>query len=200
MKSLAVFLINKCMTDTRTIVKTTRTYRRIHRFLGSLLFVFFFLISVTGLLLGWKKHSGGLILPATEKGISTDMKGWLSYDSLNTLAQQALHKQFPDNRSPRLDRIDARPDKGVVKFVFKDHYTEIQLDCTNGNILAVNTRTSDIIEQIHDGSILDFAAGSDGQLKLGYTTISGISLLLLTFTGFFLWYNPKRIRKQKTNL
>jgi uncharacterized iron-regulated membrane protein len=186
------------MTDTRIIARTTRTYRKIHRFLGSLMFIFFFLISVTGLLLGWKKHSGGILLPKTETGVSVNMAMWLPYDSLNAIALQALRDSVPEYASSsRVERIDARPERGIVKFVFKDHYTEIQLDCTTGAVLAVNTRTSDIIEQIHDGSLLDFALGSDGQVKVGYTTLTGVSLLLLTFTGFFMWYYPGRIRKKK---
>lgn len=186
------------MKDTKEIAKSTRSHRKLHRIFGSALVAFFFIIAITGLLLGWKKHSGGLILPKTEKGTSTDLKTWLSYDSLNTLAIQALQHSFPENRSARIDRIDARPDKGIVKFVFKDHFTEIQLDGSTGKVLAVNQRTSDIIEQIHDGSILDFLFDtSDGQIKLIYTTLLGGGLLLLSFTGFWLWYNPKRIRKQK---
>jgi uncharacterized iron-regulated membrane protein len=186
------------MNKGKNIARTTRFYRKIHKWIGTFLFVFFFFISVTGLLLGWKKHSGGLILPKTERGTSADLKTWLSFDSLHTIALTALRDSFPEKRSPQLDRIDARPDKGVVKFVFKNHFTEIQLDGATGQVLAVNTRTSDIIEQIHDGSILDFAfTTSDGQIKLTYTTLTGLSLLLLTVTGFFLWYNPIRIRHTK---
>lgn len=185
------------MTDSKHLAKTTRLYRKIHRYIGSVLFIFFFFISVTGLLLGWKKHSGGLILPKTESGVSTNLKEWLSYDSLNALAIQTLRDSLPD-KSSAIDRIDARPEKGIVKFVFRDHYTEIQLDATTGSTLSVNQRTSDIIEQIHDGSIFDFAFSTgNGQVKLGYTTITGLSLLLLTITGFFLWLNPIRIRSQK---
>lgn len=185
------------MTDSKHLAKATRFYRKIHRYIGSVLFVFFFLISVTGVLLGWKKHSGGLILPKTESGVSTNLKEWLSYDSLHTLAIQTLHDSLPE-KSSTIDRIDARPEKGIVKFVFQDHYTEIQLDATTGKTLSVNQRTSDIIEQIHDGSILDFAFSTgNGQVKLGYTTVTGLSLLLLTITGFFLWLNPIRIRNQK---
>lgn len=186
------------MIQTKEIARSTRTYRKIHKWIGSSLFVFFFMISLTGLLLGWKKHSGGVILPETEKGISSNLKSWLSYDSLHTLAIQTLRDSLPGDRSSVLDRIDARPEKGIVKFVFKDHYTEIQMDAASGKALSVNKRTSDIIEQMHDGSILDFAFSTgNGQIKLGYTTITGLSLLLLTITGFFLWLNPIRIRNQK---
>lgn len=186
------------MIQTKEIARSTRTYRKLHKWIGSSLFVFFFMISLTGLLLGWKKHSGGVILPETEKGISSNLKSWLSYDSLHSLAIQTLYDSLPGDPSPTLDRIDARPEKGIVKFIFKDHYTEIQLDAASGKALSVNKRTSDIIEQIHDGSILDFAFSTgNSQIKLGYTTITGLSLLFLTFTGFFLWLNPIRIRNQK---
>lgn len=182
------------MSDPKRIAKSTRTYRKIHHYLGAALFAFFLIISVTGILLGWKKHSGGLILPKTAVGVSTNLNDWLSYDSLNTLAKQAL----PAALSSKIDRIDARPDKGIVKFVYKEHFTELQLDATTGKVLSIQQRTSDIIEQIHDGSILDFMIGTgNGQIKLGYTTIAGLSLLLLSVTGFFLWYNPIRIKREK---
>jgi uncharacterized iron-regulated membrane protein len=185
------------MNQPQTIARYTRFYRKVHHYIGMFLFAFFFLISLTGLLLGWKKHSGGLILPATEKGTSVKLSEWLSYDSLNGIAARALRDSLP-GMSPELDRIDARPDKGIVKFVFKDHYTEIQVDAATGRVLALNRRTSDIIEQIHDGSILDFAFSTgSGQIKLGYTSVTGLSLLLLTVTGFFLWYDPIRIRRSK---
>lgn len=185
------------MSNTKEIAHATRTNRKLHRIIGSFLVIFLFVISVTGLLLGWKKHSGGIILPKTEMGTSSDLKTWLPYDSLHTLAVHALTQSFSDTRSARIDRIDARPDKGIVKFVFKDHFTEIQLDGATGKVLAVNQRTSDIIEQIHDGSILDFVSGTNGEIKLFYTSAVGGGLLVLSITGFWLWYNPKRIRKQK---
>jgi uncharacterized iron-regulated membrane protein len=184
--------------DPQPLIKATRFYRTLHKWIGTFLFAFFFIISITGLLLGWKKHSGGLILPKTEKGTSLNIKDWLSFDSLHQIAVRTLHDSVSAARSPALDRIDARPEKGSVKFIFRDHYTEIQLDAATGRVLAINTRVSDIIEQIHDGSILDhLARTSNGQIKLTYTTLSGISLLLLALTGFFLWVNPIRIRKRK---
>lgn len=37
-----------------------RIARRLHRTTGALLFVFFFIVACTGLLLGWKKHTAAL--------------------------------------------------------------------------------------------------------------------------------------------
>ncbi|MEP1985808.1 MAG: PepSY domain-containing protein, partial [Maribacter dokdonensis] len=66
--------------------KWLRIFRKVHRATGAALFIFFFFISITGLLLGWKKHSGGVILSKTYKGTSTDLKEWLPVDSLHSLA------------------------------------------------------------------------------------------------------------------
>ncbi len=125
------------MTDIKKdIAKNTRWYRKLHRYVGSWLLLIFIIIAITGLLLGWKKHSGGIILPDTQKGSSTNLSEWLSVDSLQTLAQQAIHQKLP-GYSTTLDRMDVRPDKGTVKISFKDHFYEVQVDGASGEILAI---------------------------------------------------------------
>jgi hypothetical protein len=87
-------------------------------------------------------------------------------------------------------------DKGMVKFVFLDHFWGIQLDGATGKLLHIEKRRSDFIENIHDGSILDSYFKTNGeQIKLFYTSIMGLALLTFTITGFWLWYGPKRMRK-----
>lgn len=184
-------------TKRRRQAKILRISRKIHRTTGALLFIFFFFISVSGILLGWKKHSGGLILPNSAKGTSTELKEWLPVDSLQTIAYRALHDSVSKDLSITLDRIDIRKHKGIVKFVFKDHFWGIQLDGATGKVLSVGHRKSDFIEKIHDGSILDYYAGTSGQIKLIYSTVMGLALLMFTITGFWLWYGPKRMRKTK---
>jgi uncharacterized iron-regulated membrane protein len=175
-----------------------RIFRKLHKQIAIILFVFFLIISITGLLLGWKKNSGGLILPSSSKGISSDLKTWLPFDSLQSIAIKALHDSISPKLSNELERIDARPQKGMVKFVFADDYWEIQLDGTTGDVLQINRRRSDIIENIHDGTILDVLFNTkQDQFKLSYTTIMGLALLMLIITGFWLWYGPKKLRKQK---
>ena len=178
-----------------------RVFRRIHRQVAIILFVFFSIIAITGLLLGWKKNSFGLILPPTSKGISSDLATWLPFDSLHTIAVNTLRDSVNRDLSIELERIDARPQKGIVKFVFVDDYWEVQLDGTNGEVLLIERRTSDFIENIHDGTILDVIFNTkNDQLKLSYTSIMGLSLLILTISGFWLWYGPKRLRKKKHSL
>ncbi|MFD2101178.1 PepSY domain-containing protein [Flagellimonas iocasae] len=179
--------------------KVLRVFRKIHRTTGALLFIFFFVISATGLLLGWKKNTNGLILPKTQKGTSTELVEWLPVDSLHTIACQTLHTSVSPDLSLELDRIDIRKDKGSVKFNFVDHYYEVQLDGATGNVLSIGQRRSDFFENVHDGSIIDRYLGTSGVVKLVYSTIMGLSLLMFTITGFWLWYGPKRMRKEGKN-
>ncbi|MFN2438684.1 MAG: PepSY domain-containing protein [Chitinophagaceae bacterium] len=173
--------------------KVLRNFRKIHRLTGILLFAFFFIVALTGLLLGWKKQTG--LLPKSAKGISTSSKDWLPIDSLQAKADAYLLNAVSSGLSLKMDRIDIRPDKGMVKFVYADHYWGLQLDCTTGELLQIDKRASDFIEQIHDGSILDHQFTGKDIFKLVYTSIMGIALLIFTITGFWLWYGPKRMRK-----
>ncbi|HAY34232.1 MAG TPA: PepSY domain-containing protein [Ignavibacteria bacterium] len=178
--------------------KLLRIFRKIHRTTGAILFIFFFFVSVSGLLLGWKKNSGGLILPKTYEGTSADLKDWLPLDSLHKIACKILHDSVSKDLSLDLERIDVRNDKGMVKFVFIDHYWGIQIDGATGKLLHIERRRSDIVENFHDGSILDyFFDTKHEQIKLVYTSVMGIALMTFTITGFWLWFGPKRMRKRK---
>lgn len=180
----------------RQQAKTLRIFRKVHRTTGASLFILFVFISLTGLLLGWKKHSTGLIQPESYRGTSTELADWLSIDSLNTIASKTLRDSVSTDLSLDLERIDLRKDKGMVNFVFTDQNWSIQLDGATGRVLHIQQRWSDLIENIHDGSILDDYMGtSNEQIKLVYTTVTGLALLLFTITGFWLWYGPKRMRK-----
>ncbi|WP_127139235.1 PepSY-associated TM helix domain-containing protein [Flagellimonas oceanensis] len=179
--------------------KVLRIFRKVHRTTGALLFIFFLFISVTGLILGWKKNSNGYILPKTQIGTTADLQKWLPVDSLHTIACTTLHNEVSPELSLEIDRIDMRKEKGSVKFVFVDSFYEVQLDGATGNVLSIGQRRSDLFENIHDGSILDDYLGTDGYIKLVYSTVMGVSLLIFTITGFWLWYGPKRMRKASKN-
>lgn len=173
--------------------KILRGVRKIHRWTGASLFVVFLFVSITGLLLGWKKDSKGYLLPNTQKGISAKAEDWLSLNNLQDHALFLIDSLHPELDSS-IDRLDVRPGKGIVKFTFENHYHELQLDLSTGNLLSAGKRRSDLLEQIHDGSIIDKQFGS-GFFKLLYTTVAGLALLVFTVTGFWLWYGPKRMRK-----
>lgn len=175
-----------------------RLARKLHRTAGITLFVFFAVVACTGLLLGWKKHSGGAILPESYEGTTTDLEEWLPFHVLHANATRIFRDSISADRSLALERIDARPDKGMVKFVFVEGYWGIQLDGATGELLHIERRRSDFIENVHDGSILDYAFGtSDEPFKLAYTSGMGLALLTFTVTGFWLWYGPKRMRTRR---
>lgn len=178
--------------------KILRWARTIHRQTGALLFVCFLFISITGLLLGWKKHSNNWLLASTAEGSSTELADWLPIDSLHKKAVYYLSEAVSAELSTTLNRIDVRPGKGVVKFSFQDHYYGLQLDGATGELLKVEKRRADFVEQMHDGSLIDkFLLGGGSLFKLLYTSVTGIALLIFTITGFWLWYGPKRMRARK---
>ena len=138
------------------------------------------------------------MLAPTQKGISADPSHWMGLDSLRKMANRYLHDSVDAALDTVLDRIDIRPGKGIAKFIYVGHYWGLQLDCTTGKLLLIEKRQSDFIEDLHDGSIVDDLVGAgDEPFKVGYTVIMGISLLMLTLTGFWLWYGPKRLRRYK---
>jgi hypothetical protein len=84
--------------------------------------------------------------------------------------------------------LDVRPGKGVVKVRAKNNW-EIQIDTTNGEILQVAFRRSDIIESIHDGSFFH-----DG-FKLWIFLPSAILLAGIWATGIYLFLFPYMNRR-----
>lgn len=156
------------------------------------MFLFMFIIGGTGGLLGWKKQME--LRPGTQKGISTKAEEWLPLEQIHRAATAAADSLHWNNH---IDRIDVRPGKGIAKIIFDKHYSELQIDLTNGKVLSTGKRYSDLIEHIHDGTIIDRLIGSKEQVKTIYTTLTSIGLMLLSFSGFWLWLNPKRMRRIK---
>lgn len=177
--------------------KTLRKVRKIHRITGITLFSFFLVIGVTGTLLGWKKNSNGYLLQKTYQGSSSDLKDWKSLDELSKIAQKIIVDSLKYDPEVSAQRIDVRKNKGIVKFIFDD-YLGLQLDGATGNLLVIENRRSDLIENIHDGSIIDNYLNTNGFFKLIYTTIMGLALITFCLTGFWLWIGPKRMRKIST--
>ncbi|MDM8004044.1 MAG: PepSY-associated TM helix domain-containing protein [Bacteroidota bacterium] len=171
---------------------TVKVIRKIHRITASFLSVALLIVAVSGILLGWKKNSNGYLHPVSYTGTTTDLSQWLPLDSLNAIAIRTLHETGRKGLSEDLDRIDIRPDKGMVKFVFAHHYHGIQLDGATGRVLSIENRRSDLVEDIHDMSFVDHILGIDGEIfKLIYTSFTGLSLLVFTVTGIWLRYRPR---------
>ena len=173
-----------------------RITRKIHRYTGLALAIFFLVIGVTGLLLGWKKQA--VLLPPTAKGVSAEAVQWLPVNTLTQKAHKYLQDSVGAHLSLELDRIDIRPDKGIAKYVYVDHYWEVQVDCTNAALLSIGKRNSDFLEHLHDFSLFDREIKTGGDvIKLFYTTLMGLSVIVFTLTGFWLWYGPKQMKHIK---
>jgi uncharacterized iron-regulated membrane protein len=175
-----------------------KLFRKLHRISSVYLIVFFLIMSVTGILLGLKKHSRGYLLADTEQGSTTDLTKWLAADTLYKIASQVLRDSIDVDLPTEINRIDMRPRRGTVKFVFRDHYWGVQLDGATGELLKVERRRSDIIENIHTGLIIDFYFNTRNEpIKLVYTVVMGLALLALSVTGFWIWYAPRRKKRKK---
>lgn len=180
--------------QTEQLASKTRNYRRLHRFVAVPLFAFMFLIGLSGVLLGWKKQVG--LTPTSQTGTDADPANWASIDSLRRIATAFVTDSL--HLDAQIDRIDIRLDKGIAKVIFVKHYTELQLDCATGKVLSSEKRMHDFVEHLHDGTIVDRLLGTGHeQSKITYTTLTSFGLMLLAFSGFWMWLNPRRMRKMK---
>lgn len=176
----------------KNFAKVLRISRKIHRITGAGLFIFFIVVAITSVLLGWKKHSNGLIQSENFKGTSSNLQEWKSLDSLKIYAIKTLQDSISTDISTEIDRIEIKEKNGMLKFFFKNHYWAIQTDGVTGKALHVEYRLSDLIEDLHDGSILDKWIKTDSDIfRLIYSSILGMALLLFSITGFWMWYGPK---------
>jgi hypothetical protein len=179
----------------KSLAKSTRWYRKYHRFFAIPLFLFIVIMSITGLLLTWKEE---LRLKPSSTTIAPDGRSLIS---LAEIEQNAIDYIDSLQLSKDINRIDYRPGKGIAKVRFEHHFTELQIDCYTGAIISQKTRTADIIEMIHDGSIVGYMFNSEGKpTKLFYSTIIGLGLLFISFSGFWLWLKPKQIKRNKNKM
>lgn len=193
--------VSKPKNKTRKSGLLLKRFRKLHRSAAALLFVFFFFVAISGLTLGWKKHTGNLIMPVTQKAEIVELSEWKELSSLEEIAVQALEKHLTAISTslevPKIDRIDIRKKDGIAKFLFDEGNWEVQLSGSTAAVLSIGKRHSDWVERVHDGSILDDLLNTPNSiLKLLYSNVMGIGLLLFTITGFWMWYGPKRMRKE----
>ncbi len=174
-------------------IQSLRKFRVLHRFVGTGLAIFLVISAITGIFLSWKKDIA-LLQPPTQKGVTKNLAEWKSMAELYELGKQAFYKKYPDQKGNEVDRMDARPSKGVVKIIFENGYWEVQLDAKTGALKSIGRRHSDWIEALHDGSII-------GKLfKLVSMNVLGLGLLFLIVTGLWLWYGPKRYRSLRKGI
>ena len=150
-------------------------------------------LGLTGLLLTWKSE---LKLTPPSKVIAIQTTKLIEISKIEKIAVNYIDSLGFDTT---INRIDYRPSKGIAKIRFNNHFTELQINCFTGEIVSSKQRTADIIEMIHDGSIIDYLFKSKSEnTKLFYSTLSSIGLIFLSVSGFFMWIKPKQIKKIKS--
>lgn len=163
--------------------------RQIHHW-GSFVFTLPLIVMIgAGLLLMVKKDIDW-IQPPTQKGVDASIPTQ-AFDTLFAAAQavpEAGIKRWTD-----LDRVDIKPDKGVVKFITHNRW-EVQVDTATADVLHVAYRRSDLIESIHDGSFFS------GWTKHYLFLPAGIMLFILWLTGLYLFILPHYKRAQRRKI
>lgn len=84
-----------------------------------------------------------------------------------------------------VDRLNFRPDKGLMKVRFGDRLTtEVTLAIHTGEVLSMGTRDDVFLEKLHSGEIF-------GDNWILVSDALAIGLLILLLTGAWIWLYPK---------
>ncbi|HKL19918.1 MAG TPA: PepSY-associated TM helix domain-containing protein [Halalkalibaculum sp.] len=174
---------------------TRRDFRKIHRWGALLIALPFLIVLITGLFLQVKKEFSW-IQPPSQKGSISYQTPEVGFDRILEISKSDSEANISSWED--VDRLDVRPDDGVVKVRSVEGW-ELQIDLGTGAILSSMMRRSDIIESIHDGSWFH------DQAKLWIFLPSAIVVTILWITGIYLfflpyfakWQNRKRMKNRK---
>jgi len=155
-----------------------RSTRKLHRCGAILILIPLLVVIGSGILLQLKKEFPW-IQPPTQRGLGPPLTR--SLDEILAIATTVPRADI--SGWPDVDRLDIRPQQGVVK-VRANNRWELQIDLRTGDVLSSAYRRSDLIESIHDGSFFHDNA------KLWIFLPNGIILLGLWLTGSYLWALP----------
>lgn len=164
-----------------------RINRSTHRWASIAIAIPFLVILVTGILLLLKKEVE-YIQPASTKGQFNQPS--ISFSQILTIAKTVKVAEIDSWQA--IDRLDVRPNKGIIKIRAKSHW-EIQIDATTGEVLKTAFRRSDIIEQLHDASYWQDKA------NLWFTLPIAVIMIIISITGIILFFLPyyRRNKNQK---
>jgi uncharacterized iron-regulated membrane protein len=170
--------------------------RQWHHKVSSILFVFFFCFSITGILLGWKAMLGSKIYKSEAKQeTAKSTKEWLPLDSLQGLASLAFQSKMPNEKIEKSETFNANLEKGYVRFAVGKQFN-VQVNAKTGELQSITKKAPEWITNLHDGGWIDdlFSVKND-VFKRIYSTLMGLSLFFLTFSGLLMIFKPKKIVK-----
>ena len=166
-----------------------KTNRTIHKWASIIIAIPLLVVLVTGILLLVKKEFS-YIQPATVKGQGNSPS--ISFEQIFDVAQSVKSAEINTWRD--INRLDVRPDKGVIK-VRSENSVEIQIDSKTADILHVAVRRSDFIESIHDGTFFEKNANLWLMLPVA------IASVVISITGIIMFFLPyAKRRKNKREL
>ena len=155
-----------------------RDTRKIHRWGSILIALPFLIVLITGLILQLKKDVAWIQPPSAEGSAPIPD---ITFDQILSSAMSVAEAEIQSWED--IDRLDVRPDKGIVKVRAVNHW-EVQIDTKTAEVLQVEYRRSDIIEAMHDGSWFHDSA------KLWIFLPSGIVVTVLWITGIYMFFVP----------
>lgn len=141
---------------------------------------------ITGILLQLKKDVDW-IQPPTMIGENIQNLS-LSFDKILDISSSVGEANISSWED--VDRLDVRPNKGIVKVRAKNNW-EIQIDTFTGEVIQTAYRRSDIIEKLHDGSWFN------DKIKLWVFFPSGVILLGLWLTGVYMLARPYYVKLKR---
>ncbi len=163
--------------------------RKVHYWASAIVAVPLIIVAITGSLLQLRKQIAW-VQPPEQRGSVKAPQIELSH----ILASLVAHESLKVTGWQDVNRLDVRPDKGIVKAWLKSNW-EAQIDLGTGKILQVAFRRSDWIESIHDGSIFGDV------VKLGIFFPAAIGLILLWCGGMWMFIYPlmnkRRVRRER---
>ncbi|MDX1678709.1 PepSY-associated TM helix domain-containing protein [Arsukibacterium sp.] len=165
--------------------KLRQLSRQLHLWFALAIIIPSLIVFGSGILLQVKKQFDW-VQPPTMTGTSTAPA--ISFQQILQVAQSVPELEVSEWQ--QIDRIDVRPDKGIMKVVASNRW-EAQIDARTGDILHVAYRRSDIIESIHDGSWFAESA------KLWLFLPAGILLFLMWCSGAVLLVTTLKSKLKK---
>jgi uncharacterized iron-regulated membrane protein len=166
--------------------------RKVHYWTSAIIAIPLVVIAASGSVLQLKKHWTWVQPP--------EQRGSVTAPAIELSAILETLKKAPSLKVSSWDdvnRMDVRPDRGVVKVWLKSDW-EAQIDLGTAEILQIAYRRSDWIESIHDGSIFG------DSVKLGLFFPAAIGLVLLWCGGVWMFLVPfinrRRVRKHKAEM
>ena len=159
--------------------------RKLHRWGALFIAIPLLVIIATGILLQLKKQVAW-IQPPTKSGSAGPPS--ISFERILEAARSVPEAGISGWED--IDRLDVRPDKGMVKVRGKNRW-EVQVDTGTGAVIQVAYRRSDLIESFHDGSFFSSV------VKYFVFLPGAVVLFGMWLTGIYLFLLPYRMRKRR---